>query len=121
MQLRSLRRVLPLAWVLLGVVAFFAGADAQAAAEEKRFGQEVLEILRDEGKIDDERYEELRKLEQAEHEAAQQPGSANPEAFSVTYKNGLNFNRNGVRLCGWDNSDWREYVEEESRGFRVPR
>jgi len=94
MQLRPLRRVLPLAWVLLGVVAFFAGADAQAAAEEKRFGQEVLEILRDEGRIDDERYEELRKLEQAEYEATQQSASANPEAFSVTYKNGLNFKRN---------------------------
>ena len=93
MQVRSLQRILPLAWVVLGSVTFLAGADAQADAEEKRFGREVLEILRDEGKIDDERYEELRKLEQAEYEAAQQPGSANPEAFSVTYKNGLNFNR----------------------------
>ncbi|MBW1886510.1 MAG: hypothetical protein JRJ58_23495, partial [Deltaproteobacteria bacterium] len=73
---------------------FLAAADNQADAKEKRFGQQILEILRDEGRIDAERYEELRKLEEAEHEAAQQAASANPEAFSVTYKNGLNFNRN---------------------------
>ena len=94
MQVRSLRRIRPLAWVLLVAVPCLAGADARADAEEKRFGQQILEILRDEGKIDDERYEELRQLEEAEHEAAQQSGSENPEAFGVTYENGLNFDRN---------------------------
>jgi phosphate-selective porin OprO/OprP len=98
MQVGSLQRILALPWVVLVVAAYLAAADARADVEEKRFGQQVLEILRDEGKIDDERYEQLRKLEQAEHEAAEQSASANPEAFSVTYKNGLNFNRNDGRV-----------------------
>ena len=96
MQVRSLQRFIPLTSIALVAVALFAGTNARAAAEDKRFGQEIIEILRDEGKIDEERYEELRKLEETEHEAAQEAASTepDPEAYSVKYKNGLNFNRN---------------------------
>jgi hypothetical protein len=79
MQVRTLQRILPLTSVVLVATALLAGAATQADAEEKRFGQEVIEILRDEGKIDDERYEELRKLEEAEHEAAEQSASSEPD------------------------------------------
>jgi phosphate-selective porin OprO/OprP len=120
MQVRSLQRLLPLAWVVLVAVSLLAGADARANAEEKRFGQQILEILRDEGKIDDERFEELRKLEEAEHESAQQPALANPEAFSVTYKNGLNFNRNDdqvkIKLGGRIQADFASiHVDRDLR------
>jgi len=96
MHVRSLQRILPLVSAILVAVVFLAGADARAEADEKRFGQEIIEILRDEGKIDDERYEELRKLEEEEHEAAEQSASAEPDpkGFSVKYSNGLQFNRN---------------------------
>lgn len=92
-----LRRVLPLIWIVFVMASFLAVSSAGAAAEEKRFGQEILEILHDEGKIDDDRYDALLELEAAEHEAARESGADRPEAYSVTYKNGLQFNRND----GW--------------------
>ena len=96
MQSRSLQRILPLVSVILVAVAFLAVADARAAADEKRFGQEIIEILRDEGKIDDEQYEELRKLEEEEYEAAEKSASAepDPESYTVKYSNGLQIKRN---------------------------
>lgn len=100
MQVRSLQRFLPLTSIALVAVALFAGTNARAEAEDKHFGQEIIEILRDEGKIDEERYEELRQLEETEHEAAQEAASTepDPEAYTVKYKNGLNFNRNDGRV-----------------------
>lgn len=78
------------------VVACFVAPTTNAHAEEKRFGQEILEILREEGKIDDERYEELKAKEAAENAAQQEAQAAaapNPKSFEVEYSNGLRFNR----------------------------
>ncbi|MBJ19373.1 MAG: hypothetical protein GY910_21070 [bacterium] len=94
MQIHSRQGVQLLLSFVLTVAPILAGVEARANDAEKRFGEEVLEILRDEGTIGDERYEELRELERAEHEAAKRSASVDPEAFSVTYENALNFNRN---------------------------
>ena len=45
-------------------------AEAGITAEDKPFRQEVLEILRDEGKIDDKPCEDFRAKEEAEHDAS---------------------------------------------------
>jgi phosphate-selective porin OprO/OprP len=54
------------------------------ADDDKRFDEEILEILRDEGKISEERYEELKKKE-AEEAAARDDG------WTIKYSNGLKF------------------------------
>ncbi len=78
------------AWLVLAAVSFIFGTTAQAETEEKRFGQEVIEILREEGKIDDERYEELKKKEEVEHAVATQARNAkDPGGYSFKYSNGL--------------------------------
>jgi hypothetical protein len=96
MQARSLQRISTLVCSVAVATVLFVAGDAGAEAEEKRFGQEILEILRDEGKIDEARYEELRKLEEAEHQEAGKPTPVepNPEGFTVKYSNGLQFKRN---------------------------
>jgi phosphate-selective porin OprO/OprP len=85
---------MPLVWAAAVATSLFVGAAAQAEPEQKRFGQEVIEILRDEGKIDEKQYEELRKLEEAEHDAEQKASEPNPEGFTIKYSNGLQINRN---------------------------
>ena len=58
----------------LAIVGSLATAmPAFAKDDDKRFGEEILEILRDEGRIDQERYEELQRKEA--EEAAARDGS----------------------------------------------
>ncbi len=95
----SLQLTRTVAWLVLAAVSFIFGTTAQAETEEKRFGQEVIEILREAGKIDDERYEELKKKEEAEHAAATQARNAkDPGGYSFNYSNGLQFMRNDGRV-----------------------
>jgi phosphate-selective porin OprO/OprP len=69
------------------IVLFLASIPAAGAEDDKRFGEEILEILRDEGKIDDARYEELKKKE-AEEAAEREPD------WTIKYSNGLEFIKN---------------------------
>ena len=75
-------------WAAIGLVAAVAMGAGQALAEgDKRFGEEILEILRDEGTIDDERYAELKAKEAAEALPA-------GDDWTITYKRGLHISRN---------------------------
>ena len=80
---------------LIGLMSFSPMAAALAAgpdsSSERRFGQEILEILKENGTIDDERYEELKAKESAEALPAL---STEPDAWTIKYSRGLQINRN---------------------------
>ncbi len=61
---------------------------------DKRFGEEILDILRQEGAIDPERYAELKAKEAEEARAA---GSPAPDDWNISYRNVLTFERNDGR------------------------
>ncbi len=114
----------PTALVVAAAWACLVGISTQSLAGEKRFGQQVIEILRDEGKIDDERYRELRELEEAEHESAEGPDSPDPTEFAVSYKNALNLTRNDgqvkIKIGGRIQADFASiHVDSDLRNSTV--
>ena len=71
--------------VVLSSCMVFAG---QAGADDhQRFGEEILDILREAGRISEERYEELKALE-AKEAADRENG------WTLRYSNGLKFEKN---------------------------
>jgi phosphate-selective porin OprO/OprP len=78
-------------WAAIALVAVVAIGDRAEAADEKRFGEEILEILKEDGTIDDERYEELKAKEAAE---ALPAVSSEPDEWTIKYSRGLQLNRN---------------------------
>ena len=78
-------------WVALALVAAVAPSVGQARADDgKRFGQEILDILRTDGTIDDERYHEFETTEAAE---ALPAVSSEPVDWEIRFKRGLEFSR----------------------------
>ncbi len=73
-----------------------SGAEEKGAAD-KTFNEEILEILREQGTIDEGRYRELKAKQEAEAEEAAKGTAADPKGYSVKYSNGLQFSRND----GW--------------------
>ena len=85
--------------LIAGLLIPALGAGAETPSDDRRFGQEILEILRDEGTIDDARYEELKAKEEAEWAERQRAGDSaesksDPKGYGVKYSNGLQFYRN---------------------------
>ena len=69
--------------VLAASALVAAGAQAATGEGDKRVNQEVLDILLEQGDIDQQRYDELKAKEEAEHEAATE------KKVDVFYKNAL--------------------------------
>jgi len=79
---RSIRIVITVAFASSVALAGQVNADGP-----QRFGEEILEILREAGRISEKRYEELKKLEA--EEAAEREGG-----WTIRYSNGLKFEKN---------------------------
>lgn len=102
-----------LAATTLAAILLCPLAGAHAATDETSVNEEILEILRRDGTIDQQRYDELKaKADAEEAEETAEAGSEKPapEAFAVTYKDGLRFERNDglvkVRLGGLIQADF---------------
>ena len=93
---------------------------ATPASAARTVVEEVLDILREEGRISEERYEDLMERHRAEQAGAEQPsadlpavssrGDEDPEGWSFKWKNGLRFERNDgyhkLKLGGRIMNDW---------------
>jgi phosphate-selective porin OprO/OprP len=67
---------------------------ALGADDEPRFGEEILEILKEEGTIDEQRYQELKAKEEAEAAERDLPPVSAGDDWTIKYSNGLQINRN---------------------------
>ena len=90
-------------WSIAGLLALgIAASPAQAAGDasgDKSVTEKVLDILKDQGSIDDAKYDELMREAEREKKAAAQPAASaaaesNPEGWSAYWKDGTRVERN---------------------------
>jgi phosphate-selective porin OprO/OprP len=87
-------------WSIACLLALgLAAAPAQAESGDKSVTEKVLDILKDQGSIDDEKYDELMREAEEEKKAAAltaagSPAEPNPEGWSAYWKDGTRIERN---------------------------
>jgi phosphate-selective porin OprO/OprP len=92
MHLKSWTRL----WAIVGLLAVPFGASA-ADDPDKNVTEKVLDILRDQGSITEQQYEDLKNEAAEERRTAALPAvsaAADPKGFKVYWKDGFRFERN---------------------------
>jgi phosphate-selective porin OprO/OprP len=119
------------------VAALALTAAGPTLAAEKTFEQEILDILRSDGKITEQQYEDLKNKAEAERAAeekaaaaaqakpaASTPPEENPKGYKVKYSNGLQFNRNDgmvqMKIGGRIQADFASIWPSDSLNAAVP-
>lgn len=105
--------------LVLFPLASATAADGKAE-EAKSVNEEILEILRKEGAIDQRRYDELMAKDAVE----QKEEASDPKDFTVGYSNGLRFSRNDglvkMKLGGRIQADFASIHTEDGLDNSVP-
>lgn len=81
-------------WAIVGLLILPLGASA-AGDPDKTVTEKVLDIMRDQGSITEQEYEELRREAEQERQAAALPAvSTDPKGFNAYWKDGFRIERN---------------------------
>lgn len=112
----------PRAALWLAVASSMLQTAVPAAAAERTVVEEVLEILLEEGKIDDAKYRDLVERHRRERAtgstpAVSAPGEQDPEGWKAGWKNGLRVERNDgyhkLKLGGRIMNDWAVIKQDD--------
>ncbi len=110
---------------LTAIVLVALVASSPVIAEEKSVNEEILEILRDNGTIDEQQYQDLKDRQQAEAEEAAKGTARDPLGYSFKYSNGLQFMRNDgqfkLKLGGRIQADFATIHTDSDLDDAVPR